>query len=76
VVGFVSLFPAIGFIFFLFAAGYPEAIFEFILVWGISYLAVSYVAYRLIPPKLVVRYFGSLVTLGLNDVDDVDPSGH
>ena len=72
VVGLISLFPAIGIVLFLFDAGYPEAVFGFVACWALSYLVLSYVAYRLTPPKLVVRYFGALVTLDLNDADDIE----
>ena len=68
----VSFPVAIGVTFLFLAAGYPEAIFELIAFWALSYFAVSYVAYRVIPPKLVVRYFGSVITLGLNEADEVD----
>ncbi|HXZ80029.1 MAG TPA: hypothetical protein VEG30_08875 [Terriglobales bacterium] len=70
----ISILPALGSVFFFFAAGYLEALFVFTTLWGLSYLALSYVAHLLIPPRLVLRHYGSLVTLDLNERDELEPT--
>jgi hypothetical protein len=61
-------------VFFFLAAGYLEALFVFVGLWATSYLILSYVAHRLIPPRLVLRHFDSFVTLDLNETDEPEPT--
>ena len=70
----ISILPAIGFVLFIFAAGYPEVIFTsvvFLASWLVSYQILSYLGFRLLPPRLVLRHFDKFVTLDLNKEDEL-----
>ncbi len=70
----ISVLPAIGVVLFFVVAGYPEAVFTsvvFLGAWLVSFLLLSFLGHRLLPPRLVMRHFDSIVTLDLDKEDEL-----